>query len=51
MVRLFRHYVPASVLLLGMLEYLLLIAVMYIALFFRWADIGNLTHSLTFHLP
>lgn len=51
MVRLFRHYVPGSLLLLGMLEYLLLIVVMYIALFFRWADIDNLGHSLTFHMP
>jgi sugar transferase (PEP-CTERM system associated) len=36
---------------MGMVEYLLLIAIMYVALFFRWADIDNLTYSLTFHLP
>lgn len=51
MVRLFRHYVPGSLLLLGMVEYLLLIFVMYTALFFRWADMDNLAYSLGFHLP
>jgi sugar transferase (PEP-CTERM system associated) len=51
MVRLFRHYVPGSLLLLGMVEYLLLIAIMYMALFFRWAEVGDLTQSLIFHLP
>ena len=51
MVRLFRHYVPGSLLLLGMVEYLLLIAIMYMAPFFRWADFDDLTNSLSFHLP
>lgn len=51
MVRLFRHYVPGSLLLLGMVEYLLLIAIMYMALFFRWADIDDLHNSLTSYLP
>ncbi len=36
---------------MGMVEYLLLIAIMYMALFFRWADLDNLTDSLKFHLP
>jgi len=51
MVRIFRHYVPGSLLFLGMVEHLLLIITMYVALFFRWADIGNLTESLNLHLP
>ena len=51
MVRLFRHYVPGSLLLLGMVEYLLLIAIMYMALFFRWADLDDLHYSLTSYLP
>ena len=51
MIRLFRHYVPGSLLLLGMIEYLLLIFTMYTALFFRWADVGDLIESLTVHLP
>ena len=51
MVRIFRHYVPGSLLFLGMVEHLLLIITMYIALFFRWADIGNLAESLNLHLP
>jgi len=51
MIRLFRHYVPGSLLLLGMVEYLLLIFVMYTALFFRWADLDNLPASLNLHLP
>jgi sugar transferase (PEP-CTERM system associated) len=51
MVRLFRHYVPASVLLMGMVEYLLLIAIMYMALFFRWAEVDDLAASLRIHLP
>ena len=51
MIRLFRHYVPGSLLLLGMVEYLLLIFVMYTALFFRWADVENLAASLSLHLP
>lgn len=36
---------------MGMVEYLLLIAIMYLALFFRWADVDNLTDSLKAHLP
>ena len=51
MIRLFRHYVPGSLLLLGMIEYLLLIFTMYTALFFRWADVDDLVASLTLHLP
>lgn len=51
MVRMFRHYVPGSLLFLGMVEHLLLILTMYIALFFRWADIDHLLESLSLHLP
>lgn len=51
MVRIFRHYVPGSILLLGMVEHLFLIFTMYVALFFRWADFENLSVSLGVHLP
>ncbi|NKB21348.1 MAG: TIGR03013 family PEP-CTERM/XrtA system glycosyltransferase [Alphaproteobacteria bacterium] len=51
MVRIFRHYVPGSLLFLGMVEHLYLISTMYIALFFRWADLDQLFSSLERHLP
>jgi sugar transferase (PEP-CTERM system associated) len=51
MVRIFRHYVPGSLLFLGMVEHLFLILTIYCALFFRWADITDLTASLAQHLP
>jgi sugar transferase (PEP-CTERM system associated) len=50
MVRIFRHYVPGSLLFLGLLEHLYLILVTYIALFFRWADIDQLAQSIGLHL-
>ncbi|HEX9835820.1 MAG TPA: TIGR03013 family XrtA/PEP-CTERM system glycosyltransferase [Alphaproteobacteria bacterium] len=50
MVRIFRHYVPGSLLFLGLVEHLYLIIVIYAALFFRWADIDNLGASLGHHL-
>lgn len=34
-----------------MVEHLLLIVTMYVALFFRWADIDNLSESLRLYLP
>jgi sugar transferase (PEP-CTERM system associated) len=50
MVRIFRHYVPGSLLFLGLVEHLFLILVIYTALFFRWADADQLTASLGEHL-
>ena len=50
MVRIFRHYVPGSLLFLGLVEHLYLILVVYTALFFRWADIEHLPQSLGQHL-
>lgn len=50
MVRIFRHYVPGSLLFLGLVEHLFLIVVIYSALFFRWADLDNLGLSLGQHL-
>ncbi len=46
MVRLFRHYVPGSLLFLGLVEHLFLIVTVYVALFFRWADASHLMTSL-----
>lgn len=51
MVRLFRHYVPGSLLLIGMIEHLFLIFAIYIALFLRWADADNISVTLKVHLP
>lgn len=51
MVRLFRHYVPGSLLLIGMIEHLFLIFAIYIALFLRWADADNISVTLQEHLP
>lgn len=51
MVRIFRHYVPGSLLFLGLVEHLFLVCTMYAAMFFRWADIDNLSGSLEKHLP
>lgn len=51
MVRIFRHYVPGSLLLIGMIEHLFLIFAIYSALFLRWADVDNITVSLREHLP
>ena len=51
MVRLFRHYVPGSLLLIGMIEHLFLIFAIYMALFLRWADAENITVTLKVHLP
>ena len=50
MVRLFRHYVPGSLLLIGMVEHLFLIFAIYMALFLRWADADNITVTLQAHL-
>lgn len=50
MVRIFRHYVPGSLLFLGLVEHLFLILVIYTALFFRWADIDQLSVSVGEHL-
>lgn len=51
MVRIFRHYVPGSLLFLGLVEHLFLIGTMYAAVFFRWADLQNIESSLKIHLP
>lgn len=51
MVRLFKHYVPGSLLLIGMIEHLFLIFAIYIALFLRWADAENITVTLKVNLP
>ena len=51
MVRLFRHYVPGSLLLIGMIEHLFLIFAIYIALFLCWADADNITVTLQVNLP
>ena len=51
MIRIFRHYVPGSLLFLGMVEHLFLIFTIYIALFFRWADVEDLSLSLRSYLP
>lgn len=51
MVRIFRHYVPGSLLFIGILEYLLLMASVYMALFLRWADIDDIAGTLVSHLP
>lgn len=50
MVRIFRHYVPGSLLFMGMLEHLLLIVTLYMALFLRWANTAELQVTLATHL-
>jgi len=49
MVRIFRHYIPGSLLLLALVEHLTLITAIYVALFLRWADAENITTSLAAH--
>ena len=51
MVRIFRHYVPGSLLILGLVEHLFLIVALYGAVFMRWADFENIAVSLTAFLP
>lgn len=51
MVRIFRHYIPGSLLFLGMVEHLFLIFTIYTALFFRWGDLDQLGYSLRSYLP
>lgn len=51
MIRIFRHYVPGSLLLIGLLEHLLLVASMYMALMLRWADSSNVAATLMSYLP
>lgn len=50
MVRIFRHYVPGSLLFLGLVEHLFLILAIYTALFFRWANIDDFAGSIGPHL-
>lgn len=51
MVRIFRHYVPGTLLVLGLIEHLFFIIALYVGLFSRWADIGNISLSLGAFLP
>lgn len=51
MVRIFRHYVPGSLLILGLVEHLFLIVALYVAVFLRWANFENIAVSLTAFLP
>jgi sugar transferase (PEP-CTERM system associated) len=51
MVRIFRHYVPGSLLVLGLIEHLFLIFALYVAVFLRWANLENIAVSLTACLP
>lgn len=51
MIRIFRHYVPGSLLLVGLLEHLLLVASMYMALMLRWADSSDVAATLMSYLP
>lgn len=40
MIRIFRHYVPGSLILVGLLEHILLMTSIYLAGFIRWSDAG-----------
>lgn len=51
MFRIFRHYVPGSLLALGLIEHLVLIATVYSAVFLRWDNGENILVSLAIHLP
>lgn len=51
MIRIFRHYVPGSLLLVGLLEHLLLVAALYMGLMLRWADTTDVAGALLSYLP
>lgn len=51
MIRIFRHYIPASLLVIGLLEFVLMIVSIYLALMLRWADTSDVRATITTNLP
>ncbi len=51
MVRIFKHYVLSSLLILGLVEHLILNAVLCWGMFLRWANVGKSPESLAAFLP
>ncbi len=51
MIRIFRHYVSASLLLIGLLEFVLMIAAVNAALLLRWADSSDVVATFLANLP
>ena len=51
MIRIFRHYVPASLLVIGLLEHVLMIVSIYLALMLRWANTSDITATIIVNLP
>jgi sugar transferase (PEP-CTERM system associated) len=51
MIRIFRHYVPTSLLVIGLLEFVVMIVSIYAALLLRWADATNMPATITENLP
>ncbi len=51
MVRIFRHYVPSSLLILGLVEHLILNLVLYLGMVLRWASLDQIWASLHAYLP
>ena len=51
MIRIFRHYIPVSLLVIGLLEHVLMIVSIYLALLLRWADTSDITATIIANLP
>lgn len=51
MIRIFRHYIPVSLLVIGLLEFALMIVSIYLALMLRWADTSDIGATITTNLP
>jgi sugar transferase (PEP-CTERM system associated) len=51
MIRIFRHYVSASLLLIGLLEFVLMIVSINAALLLRWADSSDVVATFLANLP
>ena len=51
MVRIFRHYMPGSLLFVGVLEHLLLIVSIYAGLFLRWVELDDIGQPLISYFP
>jgi sugar transferase (PEP-CTERM system associated) len=51
MIRIFRHYVPVSLLFIGLLEFVLMMVAIYLALLLRWADASDLAGTISQYLP
>ena len=51
MIRIFRHYVPTSLLIIGLLEFALMVVSIYLALTLRWADASDIAAMIEENLP